>query len=54
MHAIRKKRDPKNRTMHTLELEDYFGKRKKNFTDRQRTKIEEIVFNMIKGTAPGE
>lgn len=49
-----KKRDPKTRTMHILELEDFFGKRKKKFTDSQRNKIEEMVFNMIKGTSPGD
>ena len=54
VQIYRKKRDAKTLTMHTLELEDYFGKRKKKFTDSQRTKIEEMVFNMIKGTAPGE
>jgi len=50
----RKKRDAKTRTMHILELEDFFGKRKKKFTDSQQKKIEEMVFNMIKGTSPGD
>ena len=54
VQIYRKKRDPKTRTMHILELEDYFGKRKKKFTDSQRIKIENMVFNMIKGTAPGK
>jgi len=54
VQIYRKKRDPKTSTLHILELEGYFEKRKKKLTEKQRLKVEELVFEMIKGTAPGD
>jgi len=54
VQIYRKKRDPKTSTLYILELEGYFRKRKKKLTEKQRLKVEKIVFDLIKGTIPGE
>ena len=54
VQIYRKKRDPKTGTFYILELEGYFKKRKNKLTEKERLRVEKLVFDMIKGIAPGE
>ena len=54
LQMYRKKCDPVTRVLTTLDLEDYFEKRKKKLSDEQVISLEAKVFAMIKGTPPGE
>ena len=45
--------DPKTRVMNIRDIYDYFNKRKKKLSEKVQKEIEEKVFDLIEGTAPG-
>ncbi len=54
LQMYKKKCDPVTRTLTLMDLEDYFEKRKKKLADEKVADLEARVFEMIKGTPPGE
>ena len=54
LEMYKKKCDPVTRVLTLMDLEDYFEKRKNKLADEKVTNLEARVFEMIKGTPPGE
>jgi len=54
LQMYKKKCDPVTRVLTIMDLEDYFEKRKKKLSDARVAELEARVFEMIKGTSPGE
>jgi len=54
LEMYKKKCDPVTRVLTLMDLEEYFEKRKKKLSDVKVTELEARVFEMIKGTPPGE
>jgi hypothetical protein len=54
LEMYKKKCDPVTRVLTLMDLEDFFEKRKKKLADEKVADLEARVFEMIKGTPPGE
>ena len=54
LEMYKKKCDPVTRVLTLMDLEDYFEKRKNKLADEKVANLEARVFEMIKGTPPGE
>jgi hypothetical protein len=54
LQMYKKKCDPVTRVLTLMDLEEFFEKRKKKLSDVKIAELEAKVFEMIKGTPPGE